>query len=562
LAGGASIVQPMETESLLITRSDSSTMDYSLIAHRHIIGRGSDADIVIDEGSVSRAHAMLEMGPSGRWWILDLGSANGTFVNGARVAERLLSPADIVRIGNSTLMLRPPNVLEFPSIFSVVHPAEQSGFQTMIVGPSAAGAQPASSRSQRIGAEHLASVLRLGRSLMQLEEVDARLKVFCEFVVGDTCPALGAEALRLAESGEVLQLCEPYLRGPENIEMGIDPSTIRNFLKHREPIMERTVVAKALGPDTTTVLIPIAAVDGSVDTLHAEFPPNYGTTEWLTLLTLVVEAYQQVELVWDMRNQVRQNALVEGELEMACQIQTGLVPRNFSAPGLELAFGFEPCRWVGGDYVDALMLPDGRVLLGIADVCGKGLQAALVASSVHTLVHASREVGNDLPQLMHRLNEYLLGYLPDHSFVTMLCILVDCLTGATELVSAGHPGAIVARNGSYVEILNDSDNVGLGMIPSDFVAWANQLDAGDVLLMYTDGLTEMVNLQNEPFGVERLAEEFQRIVAINPTASVDSMRHRLSDLCNAYRGLRTANDDRTFLLATRRPQEAIRSNVM
>jgi len=144
----------------------------------------------------------------------------------------------------------------------------------------------------------------------------------------------------------------------------------------------------------------------------------------------------------------------------------------------------------------------------------------------------------------------------------MLCILVDCLTGATVLVSAGHPGAIVARSGSYVEILNDSDNVGLGMIPSDFVTWANQLDAGDVLLMYTDGLTEMVNLQNEPFGVERLAEEFQRIVAINPTASVDSMRHRLSDLCNAYRGLRTANDDRTFLLATRRPQEAIRSNVM
>ena len=553
MARGAGIVKSMETESLLVARSDSSMKDYTLTAHRHIIGRGSDADILIDEGSVSRSHAMLEMGPSGRWWILDLGSANGTFVNGVRVAERLLSPADIVRIGNSTLMLRPPNAHEFPSTISLIHPAERSGFQTMIVGPSAVDGQPDSSHSQRIGAEHLASVLVLGRSLTHLEEMDARLKAFCEFVVGDTCPALGAAALRIADSGEVRLLCGPCLRGSENVEMGIEPSTIRNFLKRREPVMERAVVAtEALGRDTTTVLIPFAAFDGFVDALHAEFPPHCGTAEWLTLLTLVVEAYQQVELVWDMRNQVRQNALVEGELEMACQIQTGLVPRKFAAPGLELAFGFEPCRWVGGDYVDAMMLPDGRVLLGIADVCGKGLQAALVASSVHTLVHASRELGNDLPQLMQRLNEYLLGYLPDHSFVTMLCIIIDCVTGATELVNAGHPGAIVARHGSYVEILNQSDNVGLGIISSDFVTWTNQLDAGDVLLMYTDGLTEMVNLQNEPFGVDRLAAEFERIVAIDPTASVDSMRHRLSDSCNAYRGLRTPNDDRTFLLATRR----------
>jgi serine phosphatase RsbU (regulator of sigma subunit) len=548
----------MEPAFLLITRSDSSTTDYSLTARRHTIGRSPNAEIVIDEWAVSRSHAMLEMGPSGRWWILDLGSRNGTFVNGARVTERLLSPADIVRIGDSTLMLRLPNVIEFPSPISVARAAERSGFETMNVGPDALLAMAASSQSQRIGAEHLASVLGLGRSLLHLEEMDARLTAFCEFVVGDTCPALGAAALRIAESGEVFPLCGPFARGSEKVKMEVDPSTIRELLDRHKPVMERAATAPGtVRRDTTTALIPFAVLDSSVDTLHAEFPSRYGTPEWLTLLTLVVEAYQQAELVWDMRNQVRQNALVEGELEMACQIQTGLVPRKFSAPGLELAFGFEPCRWVGGDYVDALMLPDGRVLLGIADVCGKGLQAALVASSVHTLMHASRELGNDLPQLMRRLNEYLLGYLPEHSFVTMLCILIDCLTGATELVSAGHPGAIVSRSGSRVEILSQSDNVGLGIISSDFVTLANQLDTGDVLLMYTDGLTEMVNLQDEPFGVDQLAMEFQRIVAANPTASVDSMQHRLSDLCTAYRGSRTANDDRTFLLATRRPQETM-----
>jgi serine phosphatase RsbU (regulator of sigma subunit) len=514
---------------------------------------------VIDEGAVSRSHAMLEMGPSGRWWILDLGSTNGTFVNGARVTERLLSPADIVRIGDCTLVLRLPNVIEFPSPISARHAIERSGFETVNVSQDALDAMSVSSHPQRIGAKDLASVLSFGRSLMHLEETDARLKAFCKFVVGDTCPALGAAALRITESGEVQPLCGPFLRESEKVMMDIDPSTIRRLLDQREPVMERSAaVPGTLGRDTMTALIPFAVLDNSVDTLHVEFPSFYGTTEWLTLVTLAAESYQQAELVWNMRNQVRENAFIEGELEMACQIQTGLVPQKFSAPGLELAFGFEPCRWVGGDYVDALMLPDGRVLLGIADVCGKGLQAALVASSVHTLVHASRELGNDLPQLMHRLNEYLLGYLPEHSFVTMLCILIDCTTGATELVSAGHPGAIIARKGSRIEILSQSDNVGLGIIPSDFVTLANQLDTGDVLLMYTDGLTEMVNLKDEPFGIDQLASEFQRIVAVNPMASVDSMRHRLSDLCDTYRGSRLANDDRTFLLATRRPQETIR----
>jgi serine phosphatase RsbU (regulator of sigma subunit) len=275
-------------------------------------------------------------------------------------------------------------------------------------------------------------------------------------------------------------------------------------------------------------------------------------------MTLVAEAYQQAEMVWDMRHQVRQNAFVERELEMAHEIQSGLVPRQFAAPGLELAFGFEPCRWVGGDYVDALVLPDGRVLLAIADVCGKGMQAALVASSVHTLVRASRDLCGDLPQLMKRLNEYLLGHLPEHSFVTMLCILLNCQTGEIELVSAGHPPAIIVRSGICAEALSQTDNVGLGIVPEEFVVLSSQLDEGDVLLMYTDGMTEMVNDKGEMFGTERLATEFQRIIDVNPYASVDSMKERLMGLCNAYRGSGMANDDRTFLVAMRHGRETMR----
>lgn len=546
------LAPPREPAFLLIARDNMSPTVYPLEGQRHLIGRRSDAQIFIDHFSVSRTHATIEKGPSGRWWILDLGSTNGTFVNGVRIKERLIGRGDVIRIGDCTLTLRLASVIAFPV------PVVQSASN----GPDSVDAAPETRHLQRIGAEHLASIMGLGRSLMRLEEAQARLKAFCEFVVVEMCPlAIGALAVRVTESEEIRVLCGPFARGgSEKLKIDVDATSVRKLLDQNEAATTRASRMSEF-PDRGTVamIVPFASLGGCVDALYAEFPLNFGTNEWLTLVTLAAEAYQQAELVWDMRHQVRQNALIEGELEMACQIQTGLVPEGFTAPGLALAFGFEPCRWVGGDYVDAMMLPDGRVLLGIADVCGKGLQAALVASSLHTLVRASRELAGDLPRLMKRLNEYLLGYLPEHSFVTMMCVVINCQTGETDLVCAGHPGAIVVRAGGQYEILSEGDNVGLGIVPSQFQTLSIQLNVGDVLLLYTDGITEMVNLLGEPFGTDRLGLEFQRIVAVNPLASMDSMRHRLVDLCNAYRGSQIAADDSTFLIATRQSPTTIRA---
>jgi phosphoserine phosphatase RsbU/P len=549
----------MDQSFLLVSHANLSAKVYQLSAQRHVIGRRPDAEIVIDQGAVSWSHAILELGPSGRWWILDLDSTNGTFVNGVRVTERLLSRGDVIRIGDCTLVLRLASVMAFPSPLAGAQDGPRTGRKNTLGGFESVDKLAAARPAQTIGAEQLASIMSFGRDLMRLEGADARLKALCEFVAGDLCFAIGVTAIRINASGQIRPIWTAAARGSERLLGEFEPSAVRELINRREPlIVQTTPPPDPASRSSIRMLIPFAEVDCSIDALLAEFPPRYGTQEWLMLITLVAEAYQQAEMVWDMRHQVRQNAFVEGELEMACQIQKGLVPKQFCAPGLELAFGFEPCRWVGGDYVDALMLPDGRVLLAIADVCGKGMQAALVASSVHTLVRASRDLCGDLPLLMKHLNEYLLGHLPEHSFVTMLCILLNCQTGEFELVSAGHPAAIIVRSGICSEILGQTDNVGLGIVPEDFVTLSSQLDVGDVLLMYTDGLTEMVNTKDEPFGTERLATEFQRIVDINPLAPVDSMRERLIGLCNAYRGSRMATDDRTFLVATRRTRETIR----
>jgi serine phosphatase RsbU (regulator of sigma subunit) len=544
---------------LLISRGNLSAQVHQLNSQRQVIGRRPDADIVINHGAVSWSHASLELGPSGRWWILDLDSTNGTFVNGVRVTERLLSRGDVVRIADCSLVFRLASVLAFPSPLSEKQIGVRSAEKTTVGAFEPADTMTQLLQPPQIGADRLASILTFSRELMRMEQADVRLKTFCEFVAGDLCLAFGATALRIDETGHVRKLCATSRSGKDNGLTDVGPTLAREFLATRKPlILGESDESGPVSRSRVGMLIPFAEGTSSIDVLHVEFPLLYGTQEWLMLIAMIAEAYQQAELVWDMRHQVRQNALIEGELEMACQIQTGLVPTRFVAPNLELAFGFEPCRWVGGDYVDALILPDGRVLLAIADVCGKGMQAALVASSVHTLVHASREICGDLPALMRRLNEYLLGHLPEHSFVTMLCILLDCQTGEFEMVSAGHPAPIIVRCGICAEVLSQTDNVGLGIAPDNFVKVVNRLDNDDVLLMYTDGVTEMVNMRNETFGVERLASEFQGIVEINPAATVDSMRERLANLGDAYRGTRMASDDRTFLVARRCRTETMR----
>src|SRR5207237_776453 len=116
-------------------------------------------------------------------------------------------------------------------------------------------------------------------------------------------------------------------------------------------------------------------------------------------------------------------------------------------PGLDVAIGFVPCQAVGGDYVDALRMGDGRVLLAVADVCGKGMAAALVASSVYTLVHSGVQARMAFRPLMEHVNRYLCDTLTAGSFVTMFAAAIDPQTGEMEYANAGHPPALVLQPG-------------------------------------------------------------------------------------------------------------------
>src|SRR5258708_1557660 len=195
---------------------------------------------------------------------------------------------------------------------------------------------------------------------------------------------------------------------------------------------------------------------------------------------------------------------MERELARAKEIQMRLLPTDPHFEGLDVAIGFTPCRAVGGDYVDAVSMSDGRTLLAIADVCGKGLPAALVASSLHTMVHAGVLGRLGLHQLMTNLNSYLCKTLPEESFVTMVAVALDARTGAMEIVSAGHPPPLLICPDDQARDMPSGQNLPLGLEQGDLIVSERHLDPGHLLALYTDGLSELSDETSRMLGADGL----------------------------------------------------------
>jgi sigma-B regulation protein RsbU (phosphoserine phosphatase) len=547
---------------------DPSVRRVALGGSHLIIGRNPNAQIVLDHSTVSRSHAELVHDPFGRWWIHDLGSTNGTYVNGRVVVEQMLGGGDSIGIGEFTLRLDLGPGRSLPdSIFPL--PAEDDDVEDTdnTIVTLVAGAD----RAQHVNATHLRKVLAMGRRLLELEDPADRLRETCEFLVGSDFPGVVAVAIRLRSSGSPKIVGGPFYRSLDAARAGrhVSRGVLKAVWETREPVLASNTdvgmgvhtangVRRLSTPSMvrlfSVVACPIESADDKLDVLYVELPSTHGTTEWLTLVSLVNDQYQQANLVWTMRRHVRATAYVERELQMARQIQEGLVPKLVRVPGLDIAVGFEPCRWVGGDYVDAVPMPDGRLLLAVADVCGKGLQAALVASSLHTMVRATVEAGGSLVQLVQRVNTYFCSYLPEHSFVTMVCVAIDPETGQMDCVNAGHPpGFAVGRDGN-VRWLQSHQNVALGITQEEVKMDRSVLIGDEILVLYTDGLTEVVDEDGRLLGQDRLAAAVAQIVKERPDDTVDDIRHAVFELLASYRGSQIAADDSTFLVA-RRPRD-------
>jgi serine phosphatase RsbU (regulator of sigma subunit) len=539
-------------------RLNGSTLTRRPLAESHLlIGRIAGVQVFLDHHTVSRRHAEMFCDPFSRWWIRDLGSTNGTLVNDVLVDEdHILSPGDRIAVGDFTISfhLEPPSEARAAGRAAPVVYEKPTEIRTLL-----------DFEPPRIAAEHLRTLLELSRRLISMKNRDERLAELCQLVVRGDFHGIMAVMLRL-EAGGVSQVSRTYHPGGQ---VGDDaPYVSRRVLRAvretREPVLagnsdqaqggralELTMAREVM--EVGVIACPIGVPEEPFNVLYVTLPPQYSGPEWLSLFALAVEVYQQSEESWRVRQSEEEHAAINRELQTARQIQRALLPKRLDFPGLDVAVGFEPCKWVGGDYVDAVPLPDGRVLLAVADVCGKGLQAALVTSSLQTMVRAAMDSMPSLAELMERVNRHLCEWLPAHSFVTMVVAAIDPVTGEIECVNAGHPPVLIVDRDGDQRFLQSAENPALGVAPCGMESQRALLEFGDVLVMYTDGLTELRNVELEMLGQDRLGADFARICAANPGERSADMAEALRKMLAAFHGEHMPEDDRAFVVAQRRP---------
>lgn len=523
-----------------------------------VIGRAPGVQLTLDHYTVSRRHAELFCDPFGRWWIRDLGSTNGTLVNDERVNEKVLKPGDRVGIGDYAL--------EFQLPTRRARAATDTGGLHFEEDKPTAIRKLGELEPPRIAAKHLFTLMDLSRRLLGIEDPTDRYDALCQLMVREDFHGSMALALRVTDAGALTILAGPHRPfQAERREDSLTPPYIsRRVLaavqETREPVLAGNLVNDSATVELTmsrdvmalwVVCCPLRFEEQMMTLLYVTLPPDFGSVEWLGLIALAAEVYQQAESAWEARRHAQEHAAIERELQMAHQIQRQLVPKRKNYKGLDVTFGFEPCRWVGGDYVDIVPMPDGRFLLAVADVCGKGLQAALICSSVHTMVRATVDAGRGVTGMMDRLNEYLCEYLPEHSFVTMVAVAVDPITGRMECVNAGHPPALVATTDSSVRHLQAAMNPALGMAPVPMEAHEGVLAPGEVLAMYTDGLTELRNTSKQMLGLQQLGSGFAKLCAPPGERTVATIAENLTKMLEEFRGDQLPEDDMAFLLARR-----------
>jgi serine phosphatase RsbU (regulator of sigma subunit)/pSer/pThr/pTyr-binding forkhead associated (FHA) protein len=501
------------------------------------IGRAHACNVLLKDLNVSRLHAEIVRRPDG-FYVIDLGGKNGTFVNEERITEpTLLRPGDRVRVGTTTLIFNGSatssiEIIDRPlpeggaTTFLPAHEISTPARATSAPGIDAGRAGTVRSRSRSTPAAAAAAEgAELSAELNIIFEADKEL-VFHR-PVEDLLQKIMDLAQRAApfERGVLMLLekGEPAAKvirvPPQEAERGMSIS--RTILEHVVRKQESVLTSDATIDERfregrsvevqhirSVMCVPLWNNREVIGLIYLDSRRSAGlfTPETLRVLAhLANVAAVKIENARLFEQAVDAEAMHK-DLERAAEIQAQLLPaggpavRGYQIDGRTLS-----CRAVGGDYFDYIELPGGRMGIALGDVAGKGLSAALLMCTFQATLRTFSELDLPLEETLQRLNRQLCRRIPANRYVTFFYGILDPATHALTYANAGHNPVLLLRADGAPERLGVTSQP-LGLFENlDCKAGRIDLARGDVMLCYSDGITEALGPAEEEFGEERLA---------------------------------------------------------
>ncbi|HLK47569.1 MAG TPA: SpoIIE family protein phosphatase [Bryobacteraceae bacterium] len=546
---------PSPERELLIHCPDGQIKTVPLAGERLSVGRSSAAEISFPEDAgLSRQHFAFE--PEGDdWTVQDLGSKNGTFVNNIPLKARLvLRPGDRITAGHITVVYSPdsngggPGVVIFegddetsPTSSTVVTTLENAN-QTIALERPGAGPKAASPLQLLINA---GLELSENRPLAELFPVILDLAIRAVNAQRGVVLTLEGETLvPRAHKGDGFRISTAVRDRVVNRKTSIlvRDAQLDDAFKSRLSIVEQKV--------HTMMAVPLQTKDRIIGLIYVDSPSvmrefREGDLNLLTVMANVAASRLENARLAEIEQAER---ILKRDLAQAADIQRRILPDK--APqirGVDLAGFNMACRTVGGDYYGFFPYQDGRVSLALGDVSGKGMPAALLVMQLQARLEALAEEPSDLSALMTRLNKITCANCPSNRFITFFISMLNPATGDLAFANAGHNPPIIVRASGEIELLEGGGPV-LGILPiAKYGEQQARLGKGDLLVIYSDGVTEATDANEDEYGEDRLAEELKK----HRAAAAEVIVKAVTESVSRFVGGAPQADDITLVVAKR-----------
>jgi sigma-B regulation protein RsbU (phosphoserine phosphatase) len=561
---------------LIVKYPDRTAEHFSISRLRITIGRSARNDLCIPDPFASRVHA--EVRHEGDEYVLqDLGSANGTLYNGSVVEAPIhLTRGGRIQIGETEIFF---NDAQFPlssgatmitdnssSVPEATISLASTGRTTSGLLEAIEDARTQSDETSQVAqrSDLLALISKISVALLDTATLNETLDQIVSMVF-QAVPADRSMIMMRDEKNPDLKVAVARLRdrAGEVGEIRISRSVIDEVVTNGKSVLTSDAQADPRFMGGTVMLqgvrsvlaVPLGVGEKVFGIVYADSPLAEGrfTEDHLKVLTTLASVaairVQNARLMEQQMERVR----LERELQVASEIQQRFQPA--SAPivaGYELQGISFPCYEIGGDYYDFIQREDGRLIVALGDVSGKGPAAALLMSSLHAAVHAHSDMHNSLAKTIGAVNRYLVDSTPANRFVTLFYAELDPKNGSLAFLNAGHnPPLIVHAGGTMEQLAAGGLPLGI-MANADFREGKTRLHPGDVLVIYSDGVSEAVNPKGEEFGPTRLYETVVR----NLDASAAGIRDRIESALTKFCQGTPAADDITLVICKRLAESA------
>jgi len=556
--------------SLLFQAGPNAGRRYKLGDGDYIIGRRSDCQIFVPDMRVSRQHAKVVRDGEG-WKIEDLGSNNGTFVNGKQVQSGPIQHKDEITIANNKIRVDIPpssksgvsydaNVtivdLRNPKIFI----SSDEGSDSNMSSANLAGAQDGHREMRLIERKlnALTSVLQTAATttdpLVLLDKiVEALLEVFPE---AETVGVLVQDE----KSGELKVQTKRNRKKHITSDMRVPGTIIRHVVQDRRGILlqgdDVAIAGPPIASPTGTIVAGIEPSGSRMGAPLQSHGENYGAIyvegqgrkfkqEDVDLLTSIAA---QAALVMHAAKQQQKAAVqdrLQRDLRVARQIQRSLLPASEpEIVGMDFGIHYEPAYQIGGDFYDFIWHDKEHMGIVIGDVSGKAISAALYMASLTSQLRSRAAIARTPAKLLSKVNESMVQLGDDGMFATLAYLVYDLKSRSLIFTNAGHMTPLLRRDGKVYPIYAEQAHctpVGI-MEGMEFGEARIQLHSGDLLILTTDGVHEAYNPAGEEYGIKRLS---RRVRSAQGSAS-DVVKAILEDL-DGFVGNGPQTDDITIM---------------